>query len=495
MSVRKVFIILLAFNFSALFAQPGTFNDQFIEPLQAATAAFGSLLDFSESIPATPMIQGGMELPKKPYKLEALLFFASVGNPTLRGAQSSINAAKADLTGAKAQRLPTLKVETSGSYIGNPIGPISVTAGEFGEINGILLPATDMLIFKGMESSNYKFGIVSDIPLYTWGKISQGIDIATQGLRIAEIQLQKTRHEIGIKIRANYEALAYLNSMYGILELEEKIGKRLLDIAEKSETSGFLTKTELLNTRIKLKEAEIALAKVSEQRNKILVELARSCGIPDLALADLSLEASKIQKPHYTEAEALEIISQNSYDIRTLTTLIDIKKRLHTLAKTQARGFPDIGLHLELSYAGSRFPFLETDWFRKDDYQFTVSLGTSGNIFGNAVQSGKAVKAAAEYDETVEKKQEALLTIRGVIRETYLGLELGKIKLEYAILKQEGWQQELSQQRKVLAAGAGAESDYLSLMMQTLGGLAEAYGTIIEYRSLLITLEAMAGQR
>jgi len=79
------------------------------------------------------------------------------------------------------------------------------------------------------------------------------------------------------------------------------------------------------------------------------------------------------------------------------------------------------------------------------------------------------------------------------VRETYLGIDLGKARLEYAALKQDGWAADLAQMRATIQAGAGSEAEYLSKMIEALGGLAEAYGTLAEYRGALVSLDAVAG--
>jgi hypothetical protein len=110
--------------------------------------------------------------------------------------------------------------------------------------------------------------------------------------------------------------------------------------------------------------------------------------------------------------------------------MLEAQKSMQRLAEIQGRGLPDIGLHLEASYGGSRFPFFETDWYGKDDYQFTLSLGTKGNLFGNPVKTGEALKAKAQTEDTIAQLTQGERNLASFIREQYLTLDLQKSKLD-----------------------------------------------------------------
>lgn len=472
--------------------------DPFAEGYDEAVAAYTEAIDFSSPFKPTVALSrltgaqaGGA--PEAPYTLDDLLLMAVAGNLGLKASSEAEAAAEADLVGAKARRLPSLKAETSGTYIGNPMGPISLTAGQLGAYQGIGIPPQDVIIYKGMESSQYNFKVIGELPVYTWGKLGLGIDLAMTGLEAAATQRRKAEHELAVRIRGSWEGLCYLARAAQVLELQARIGLRLVDIAQKSADAGFLTPAELASARIRLKEIDIARVQLEERQARLVSEIASMAGLKDLSLNDIVLAMPVAGAPRWDEARAQALAIEGSYDLALLASMLDAKRGLRDLAEKEAKGRPDIGLRVELSYGGSRFPFLEKDWFGQDDYQLTISLGTSGNIFGNAVKEGEAAKARAQLSEAEAQRADAERSIRAYVRETFLGIELGQARLEYAALRQAGWAADLAQMRATLQAGAGSESDYLSLMIEALGGLAEAYGTLAEYRSSLLALEIVAG--
>jgi outer membrane protein TolC len=172
---------------------------------------------------------------------------------------------------------------------------------------------------------------------------------------------------------------------------------------------------------------------------------------------------------------------------------VDSRRSLEALASTQAKGLPDLGLRAELSYGGSRLPYTTNDWEDKTDWQLILSIGASGTLFGDPVKAGAAVRAKAELDQARAQLEEGQNQLRAYIRESYLNLDLLRSRLEYSLLQQEYWAASLVQEQTRLDLGAGSETEYLSLLMEALGGLAEGYGILAEYRAVILGLQGAAG--
>ena len=99
----------------------------------------------------------------------------------------------------------------------------------------------------------------------------------------------------------------------------------------------------------------------------------------------------------------------------------------------------------------------------------------------------------AEYDETVQRSREAERSVRSFLRETFLAIDLQRIRLEFFQLQQQAWLAELRLKQLAIQAGAGDETEYLRQLMECLGKLAEGYGSLAEYRGSLLKLEGAVG--
>ncbi len=488
---------LLAASVTAA-AQPGPAADSvapldpFVREVDAAVEAYRATIDFTMPVgPARPLSTSSAR-PAPPYTLDGLLALAATGNPGLKADAAGEDAARAEFNSARARRLPTLGSAVSGTYIANPSDPITMPAGSIATIP-MMLPPTDVVLYESSGNSLYDFKLTGNLPIYSWGKISLGVDLARTGLGAAAVQRQKASHELAVRMRANWDALAYLGRATQVLALQAKIGARLVELSERSLAAGFMTPADMARSRIRLKEIDMAATKTAERRDRLLSELASMAGLPGLSIEELLLEVPAAGAPRWSEDALWTAAKEGNYDLALSAAMLDSRRGLKKLADKNALGLPDIGLQVELSYGGSHFPLIEEGWRDEDDYQLTISIGAEGKILGDAVKAGEAARARAQLAQAEAQDAAAGRSIRQYIHETYLGIELSKAELEYAALKQDGWAADLAQARATIQAGGGSESEYLGLMIEALGGLAEAYATLAGYRSSVLSLEAVAG--
>jgi outer membrane protein TolC len=427
-----------------------------------------------------------------PYGLDALLSLMERGSPAIAISQSAEDAAKGDLSAAKAQRYPSLRSEASGAYLGKPQDAITLKQGSFATVP-MLLPSQDVDLFPAVDPFQYSFKLIGELPLFTWGKTTAGIKASESALGAARLQLAKTTHEKRIQLQATWEALACVAAAEEALALQAKAGVRLASLAEQNQRSGFITTVELLELRLKVKQTAIAQARLAENRERLLSNLARLAGLDGLSLDQLVLAVSVAGPTPGPEAAAQQTIPAGNYDLALAKAQIEARRSLEALARTQAKGLPDLGLRAELSYSGSRLPYTTDDWEDKSDWQLILSIGASGRLFGDPVKAGAALRAKAELDQARAQLEEGQRQLRAYIRESYLSLQLLQSRLEHSVLQHEFWAASLAQQETILRLGGGSETEYLSLLMEALGGLAEGYGILAEYRAVILGLQGAAG--
>jgi outer membrane protein TolC len=411
------------------------------------------------------------------------------GNPSIAISQSAEEAAKGDLSGAKARRYPTLRQEASGAYLGNPQDAIEIPANAFAPI----FPSDPIPLMPAVDPIQYSFKLIGELPLFTWGKTGAGIKASESALGAARLQLAKTMHEKRMQLQASWEALACVAAAEEALALQAKAGQRLAILAEQNQHSGFITTVELLDVRLKVKQTAIAQSRLAENRERLLADLASLAGLDGLSLDQLYLELPAAVPVPGSEADSQVTIPAGNYDLALARVQVDSRRSLEALASTQAKGLPDLGLRAELSYGGSRLPYTTNDWEDKTDWQLILSIGASGTLFGDPVKAGAAVRAKAELDQARAQLTEGQNQLRAYIRESYLNLDLLRSRLEYSLLQQEYWAASLVQEQTRLDLGAGSETEYLSLLMEALGGLAEGYGILAEYRAVILGLQGAAG--
>ncbi len=456
-------------------------------PEAAPAASTADPLPTAAAIP-----QAAQEGP--PWTRAALLARSLVENPALAAAKARSRAAQADLSAARGRRLPLVSAEGGARFTGNPIGPITLTRGELGSIDTgtgtVLLPATDTVIYKGMEETWYNFALKGEVPLFTWGKISRGIELAGAALEVARLKTYSDERETLATIQGALDSLYCLREVRRILQFQSAISSRMLALATASEDAGFLTASELSKTRIRLKELELELLRLDDRISSLLDRLARAAALPGLSLDELVLDPVAPEPAPQELAEALTGIPAGSHSLALARLGREAREKALALAQTTARGLPDIGLQFELSYGGPRFPFIETDWYRKDDWQLNLSLGTSGTIFGSAASKAALERARAELAEADAVEQDARRQLLSWIRERYLTMDLLLEKLSWARLDQDARGGDLERQALQLRAGSGSEITALTELLESLVPLAQAWGDLAQYRGEIRALEA-----
>jgi len=455
-------------------------------------AALGRLADFSE--PFSPGLSGfpaagaaaGPEA--APYDAAALARLALAGNPGLASAQAGLAAAEADLATARSKRLPRVFATISATGIANPMEAISIPAGALSIMP--LLPSAPIDLMEAQDPLYYRALSTIEQPLFTWGKLGAGVDMARAGREAAFIAYEKARRELLLKVGACAESLAVLARVEEVLALQARVGERLVFISEESRKAGFTTQAELLEARIDVKELDLARAETRRRRELLLEELRGLSGRPGLRLEELALAAPKAGLPRLSGDELAAAARSGSLDLALVAALEKANEAGKRLAAGSGLFRPDFAFRAELGYSGPRLPFVEEGWEDKDDWSLNLSVATSLELFDGGEARAARGKAAAELEKARARSEEARSGIANLLRSGFLDLELARVRLEYDILKLEGHGEKVKGLRAERDAGSGSEAAYLRALLDTLGTVADGWARLAEYRGALWKLEA-----
>jgi len=348
----------------------------------------------------------------------------------------------------------------------------------------VLIPPQDTVIYKGMEKTMYQFKVTALQPIFTWGKIPLAIDLSRISIQSKNLQREKKEREILTQISILTYSLGMLEKIQEILNLQQKVAVRLLEISSESYESGFLIYADFLDAKIKAKQIDVALAELAEQKNQLVLQLRYITGIEELSSNQILLPVELIMPENLPGPDKDHLISsakRNNPDLKLLSLLReaqDLKVRL-----TKAKGLlkPDLGLHLELSYSGSRFPFLETDWYGQGRYNLTSSLGIKTSLYDGGVKKAQIMEESQNLESVLLQIQEGFAALEQFISKTILSLDYQRINLEYQKLRIENSQHQLDLKKTQFQSGSGMETDYLNSQIALYGNIAEYYRNAISY--------------
>ena len=304
-------LLLAALPFTA-----GAQSPSAAQPFLALSASYRQGLEllkatagFQAADGLTPMPADGLAEPAAPYDLGELMILMTRSDPAGAAAAARVRAARGDVSSAWGALVPSLGGSANGVYLGNPQDAIAIPAGVVGPFPIELMPAVD--------PTQYSFSLVGEQAIFTWGKIRAGIRSAEAGLEAARLAQAKALHESRTRLEATYGALCYITQGEAMLRLQDAAGERLLTLAELNFRNGFMTATDLLGVRIKVKEIDIGLATLAERRERLLSELGVMIGRSGLSLDQLVLEAPALGEPSLGEEETATLVAAGSLTWRS----------------------------------------------------------------------------------------------------------------------------------------------------------------------------------
>jgi outer membrane protein TolC len=362
---------------------------------------------------------------------------------------------------ARSKGAPALSFESTLNYMTNP-DTLTVEAGALGTmppaVGSLPMPSEDT-VFDMSGNAYYDFKLILDQPVFTWGKIYNAVQATREGAGAAHIDTMKMRERLYTEIQLNCQTLHYLKEIELALSKQSETTERLLAITEDSFNNGMILQTEYLDSRIKSREAKLKRNTISRQIDQIVLNLTYLTGreLTPVMIATRDL-------PEAIEESWQEILKEalvNNKDLAMMRHNIRAEEYKSRIGKGTYYFKPDLAFHMELSYSGSYFPFIQKGWDdeNRGNLTLTIALKTPVADFGGLYASSRAdeeeLKAArASYDYNREQ-------IEKFIRLTLSEMELNRLNIEYYRNHIETDLQIIEQKEREWKSGYGDERDYL----------------------------------
>ena len=122
---------------------------------------------------------------------------------------------------------------------------------------------------------------------------------------------------------------------------------------------------------------------------------------------------------------------------------------------------PDVALQVSAGYGGSRLPFAELNWRRKDDYTANISIGIKTTVWDGGKKLNDVARKTLETKTADINELDAVSTIKQTLSSTLNKAQVCQMKIDYQDLKIESAQSKISQKETIFQSGYGAESDVL----------------------------------
>lgn len=407
------------------------------------------------------------------YTLEDLSSAMNKSNPDILKLEEEYYQSLLDVKDAKAGLSPTVDLQVTGTYMAKvPVDAIYLNVDDI--INSIKWPSGSLpastgqriKIYDGMENTYYNFGLTVTQPVWTWGKITNAIKLYQKISEIKLTQIESQRRQMNCELETRLVTLSYLKKIMNILDEEKEYALRLVEVSEKAEKSGMVLHQDVVDARIQAKELEIAQNDVTEQINAQLIELKRVTGIDNLILEDIiyNLDEEKITSVLNQQKDVLEekALDDSQLSLKLIRQLKEVNEISVKIAQGYENWKPDVAVQITAGYGGSRFPLLEPNWYRKDDWSATISLGIKTTIWDGGKKLNDISRKKSSSSITELQEADARATIRKTLNSQWNTAEVCSMKIEYQTLKIESADSNIKQKQTIFATGYGSETDVLS---------------------------------
>ncbi len=333
--------------------------------------------------------------------LEQALTMAQQHSFSLQKAKALAEGSSSDLRAAQAERFPTLSAVGTGSYI-SEVATMSIA-----------LPTLPPINREIGTHENYQADFRLNMPLFTGGKISGGIDLASAARDMYQALESADQDKVYYLTRAEYfglyRATELLKVAQASLKRAEVINRNIHSLYE----AGAADSVAVLDANLALSKATLAVSQAETNHRVSEIRLLTLLGI------NLSDSLGLTDKPGQpTDASLAVTVSQSKPELQAADASIKMATARHKVSK--ADHFPTLAAFGGYSYGKPNLDRFGNSW---NDY-FTVgaTLNWSFNLGGRT--SNKA-RSSAWALESVRRERD--IVAENLSREANLSLEQLKL--------------------------------------------------------------------
>lgn len=399
------------------------------------------------------------------YNYDSLASSLRLNNTKLQAAYQDVVQAKLDTKDAKANYHPTIDLTVSGSYIINPIGPITVNASELG------LPYNQYItLYKGMENTLYQTSLSLQQPIFTWGKISNGVKALKEVESVRSLQLTDTENQLNAELKSRLSAIYYMDEIISLLNEQKSYADRLVELAHSAQEQGIMLAQEVKENEINALQVDVTLSEISAQYSSNLTALRTMTGLLDLTREDISYIPDEESFYSLAKEDRNALIksatSQSQPTLQMLTHMQSAMEYSEKVSKASVYWKPDFALQVSASYGGSRLPLVETDWYRQDDYSGMVTVAFKTTIWDGGKALNNIKRSESNVANAVISRDEAINTIITTLSEQFANQDMAIAKISYLDLKEETLVSKVEQKILLQSYGNASEADVLNAKIE-----------------------------
>jgi outer membrane protein len=317
----------------------------------------------------------------------------------LQASRMNIESMKQSLEAAKSARYPSLNVESGYTVLNEaPAAIVSIPN----------IPSKQMTM---SEDKSFSFKTTMTLPIFTGGRIAQGIEAARYGLQGSVRDEVKTSLDVKMNVTEAYAGV--LRAIRWVEVAESNVASLyayVKDVANFYE-HGMITKNELLASKVSLADASQRLI---QARNNL--EIARAAynrylgrpidqevKIDDISAGPVQINLEALTSQALSKRPELASFSEQEQSVR------------HQAASVRASACPQIALSSGYSYQQNRYQVHEDLW--------SATLGLKWEIFDGGIVKHNANALLRKAEAIGKLREDTASLIALQVRKASLDVE------------------------------------------------------------------------
>ncbi|MBI9096122.1 MAG: TolC family protein [Sphaerochaeta sp.] len=348
-----------------------------------------------------------------------------------------------------------------------------------------------------MEPTLYNFSLSLTQPVWTWGKLKNGVAMTEKLSEIRQAQKFALQKSLLAELQSRLYAQQYLSRMEDLLDEQLHYSHVLVSLVQESFANNLVLEEDVLAASVSERQIELAKVQVAQQETRQRSAIGQLCNITLSADDELAWEPDEKR-----------LVSLLGYDLKTLQALATAKSQeqvriatlmgdLASLATSLAKGDlywkPDVAMQVSLEYGGSKFPVFEASWDTTDDYTFNVSVGMKTTLWDGGKKFHEVRRKAIGESQAHLDMAQVYQAILSQVEQAYLTLHLAHENLAYLRLKGESLEAEVAQQQLLFDSGYGSEADLLKAKLASLSARFETEQQWLSYTGSFVTITTLCG--
>ena len=339
-------------------------------------------------------------------------------NDQYKIAQEAVSKAKAQITEARGNMLPSLSAFSQYDRAWE-LATVVFDDPNLGQIS-----------FKMGTDHTIVYGLSFQQPLFLGGAVWSGYKMAKNGFNIAEASLETARQDVLLQSTTTYYGLLFSKSVVRVMEQAYNTAQENLDQVNTLRSVGHASDFDVLRAEVQVANLLPALTSAKNGAKIAESQLLMVLGI-DEHTQIIPLDSLKFVLHNYSDTTLEQLYDRallNRPDIRIMEQQKNIMQRQVTLARS---GFlPSLTFQTNLQYQGMKneFDFTDEDIFRSSNSSISLSIP----LFSGFKTAGKIQQAKAAVRETDYQQDALYKAVKLEVEAAYLAI----IEKEQAVLTQ-----------------------------------------------------------